>query len=57
MEVRKIAARSLGQFRGRAKVAVPALIKTLERDELSVKLTAAYALREINPAIANDRLR
>lgn len=57
VEVRKIAARSLGQFHGQARGAVPALRKALNRDEEAVKLTAAYALREINPGIATDRVR
>lgn len=57
VEVRKIAARSLGQFHGHARGAVPALRKALNNDEEAVKLTAAYALREINPAIAVDGMR
>ena len=54
VEVRKIAARSLGQFHGKASGAVPALRRTLNNDEEAVKLTAAFALREIYPAIMGD---
>ena len=52
VEVRKMAAHSLGQFRQRAQLAVPALLQAMQGNDSGVKLTALFALKEIDPEAA-----